>query len=118
MGGFVRDVSGGDLDMFSSKIASLNGGEITIQAGGSVNVGSRDFSAGDAAARGIFTVDRSDVTVVARGDIIASADGVVQVPLNGVGTTAGTVTLMLGERMRQGGNLSEAQVVLAAALSI
>jgi hypothetical protein len=33
-----------------------------------------------------------------RGDIIASAGGVVQIPLNGVGASAGTVTLRAGTR--------------------
>lgn len=71
----------GNLDMFSTKIASLNGGEITVVADGNVNVGSRDFQSSDASARGIFTVDPSDVTVIARGDIkvngsrIAAYDG-------------------------------------------
>ncbi|MBE7500446.1 MAG: filamentous hemagglutinin N-terminal domain-containing protein [Verrucomicrobiales bacterium] len=71
----------GDLDMFSSKISSLNGGDITVLAEGDVRVGSRDFTVSDAAARGIFTVDPSSVTVIARGDInvngsrIAAYDG-------------------------------------------
>lgn len=71
----------GDLDMFSTKIASFNGGSITVVADGQVSVGSRDFTAGGQAARGIFTVDQSDVTVIARGDInvngsrIAAYDG-------------------------------------------
>jgi filamentous hemagglutinin family protein len=72
---------GGNLEMFSTKIASLNGGDITVVADGSVNVGSRTFTASDANARGIFTVDPSDVTVIARGNIdvngsrIAGYDG-------------------------------------------
>ena len=71
----------GDLEMFSTKIASLNGGDITVVADGSVNVGSRTFTASDSNARGIFTVDASDVTVIARGNIdvngsrIAGYDG-------------------------------------------
>lgn len=71
----------GGLDMFSSRISSLNGGDIVVLAEGDVNVGSRDFTVSDAAARGIFTVDSSDVTVIARGDInvngsrIAAYDG-------------------------------------------
>lgn len=201
-GADLRVTLGGTLDMFSSKIASLNGGAITIQAGGAVNVGSRDFTVSDAAARGIFTVDPSDVTVVARGDInvngsriagydggnvtvrslegnvdagsggtgaatvekiyvdpdtrrilsytptipgsgilatsfpraqdpafppsvnevgnivvetprgdiVASAGGIVQVPLNGVGTTAGTVTLKAGTRGDAGQVLYEGNI--------
>ena len=76
------DVSlSGSLDMFSTKIATLNGGAISIVADGSVNVGSRHFIGSDASARGIFTVDPSDVSVVAGGDIsvngsrIAGYDG-------------------------------------------
>lgn len=71
----------GNLDMFSSKIASLNGGHLTVRAEGTMNLGSRDFTVSDAAARGIFTVDQSDVTVIARGNInvngsrIAGYDG-------------------------------------------
>ncbi len=72
---------GGDLNMFSTTISSLNGGDITVLAEGSVNVGSRTFTGNDTRARGIFTVDPSDVTVIARGDInvngsrIAGYDG-------------------------------------------
>lgn len=71
----------GDLDMFSTQIASLNGGAISLVAGGRIAAGSRDFTATTTAARGIYTVDRSDVTVIARGDIdingsrIAAYDG-------------------------------------------
>jgi hypothetical protein len=71
----------GNLDMFSTKIASLNGGKIVVLAEGSVSVGSRDFTVAGQAARGIFTVDQSDVTVIARGNInvngsrIAAYDG-------------------------------------------
>ncbi|MFN0067572.1 MAG: hypothetical protein ACKVYV_08040, partial [Limisphaerales bacterium] len=71
----------GDLGLFSTRIASQNGGDISIFAGGDVAVGSRDFTADDRTARGIYTVDPSDVTVIARGDInvngsrIAAYDG-------------------------------------------
>ncbi len=71
----------GNLDMFSTKIASLNGGEINVYADGHVSVGSRTFTTSGQAARGIFTVDESDITVIARGDInvngsrIAAYDG-------------------------------------------
>ena len=44
----------GDLDMYSSSIASLNGGNISINASGAVNVGSADFSVAALGARGIF----------------------------------------------------------------
>lgn len=80
-GADIRVDLAGNLDMFSTKIASLNGGDISVVAGGSVHVGSATFQANDANARGIFTVDPSDVTVIARGDIdvngsrIAGYDG-------------------------------------------
>ena len=71
----------GDLEMFSTTISSLNGGNVTVVAGGSVSVGSKDFHGNDTVARGIFTTDPSDVTVIARGNIdvngsrIAAYDG-------------------------------------------
>ncbi len=71
----------GNLSMFSTRIASLSGGDIDIHADGSILAGSRDFTPTDATPRGIYTVDPSDVTVIARGDIaihgsrIAAYDG-------------------------------------------
>ncbi|MBX3733060.1 MAG: filamentous hemagglutinin N-terminal domain-containing protein [Verrucomicrobiae bacterium] len=80
-GADVSVVLSGNLDMFSTTISSLNGGNVTVVSDGDVNVGSRDFRASDQFARGIFTVDPSDVTVIARGNIdvngsrIAGYDG-------------------------------------------
>ncbi len=71
----------GNLDMFSTTISSQNGGTVNVRAGGNVNVGSTTFSGNDLIARGIFTVARSDVSVIANGDInvngsrIAAYDG-------------------------------------------
>ncbi|MBU6402054.1 MAG: hypothetical protein KGS61_17185, partial [Verrucomicrobia bacterium] len=71
----------GNLDMFSTTICSLAGGDVRVNAQGAVNVGSSDFSGNDQYARGIFTVAKSDVSVVANGDInvngsrIAAYDG-------------------------------------------
>ena len=71
----------GDLDMFSTTISCLNGGNINVQAGGTVNLGSTYFSGNDAFPRGIFSTDEGNVTVVAGGDIdingsrIAAYDG-------------------------------------------
>jgi hypothetical protein len=72
----------GNLDMFSTIISSENGGDVNVNADGDINVGSATF-AGDNVqqARGIFTVAKSDVTVVAGGNIelngsrIAAYDG-------------------------------------------
>ena len=71
----------GDLTMYSSAIASLNGGDIAIDVGGSVNVGSSDFTVNSQGARGIYTTDQGNVSVIANGDIdvngsrIAAYDG-------------------------------------------
>ncbi len=192
----------GDLDMFSTRIASLSGGSIDLTVDGHINAGSRDFTSSDTTARGIYTVDRSDITVIARGDIdingsriaaydggnvvvrslegnvnagtgvsgsatvekiyvdpitrrilsysptipgsgilattfppsldpafpnsqatvgdilvetprgdiIASAGGVVQVPLNGVGSSAGTVTLRAGTRDAEGNVIHDGNI--------
>ena len=71
----------GDLNMYSSSIASLNGGGISVFAGGNVNAGSPDFTVNSSGARGIFTAGQGDVSVIANGNIsvngsrIAAYDG-------------------------------------------
>ena len=71
----------GNLDMFSTTISSIAGGDVSVNAGGSINVGSSFFQGNDGVARGIFTVDKADVSVIAGGDInvsgsrIATYDG-------------------------------------------
>ena len=59
----------GDLDMFSSSIASLQGGNISINAGGDVNAGSAVLSVNAASVRGIYSTSQGDVSVIAGGDI-------------------------------------------------
>jgi filamentous hemagglutinin family protein len=71
----------GDLDMYSSSIASLNGGNISINAGGDVNAGSAVLNVKSFGATGIYSTDLGDVSVIASGDInvngsrIATYDG-------------------------------------------
>lgn len=71
----------GDLNMFSTTISCVNGGNISVAAGGNVNLGSTYFTANDEFARGIFSTDGGDVSVVADADIningsrIAAYDG-------------------------------------------
>jgi filamentous hemagglutinin family protein len=71
----------GDLDMLSASIASLNGGNISINAGGTVNAGSSQFTVNSAFARGIYSTSLGDVSVIAGGDVnvngsrIAGYDG-------------------------------------------
>lgn len=71
----------GDLDMFSTTISGLAGGNISVTAGGAINLGSTDFIGNDQFARGIFSTEGGAVSVQAGGDIdlngsrIASYDG-------------------------------------------
>jgi filamentous hemagglutinin family protein len=70
----------GNLDMFSTAISSIAGGGIYINTDGYINLGSSIFT-GDQSARGIYTVAKADVYVIAGGDIdingsrIAAYDG-------------------------------------------
>lgn len=71
----------GNLDMFSSAICSLAGGNVSVLAGsGYMNVGS-SFIPDDTLPRGIFTAGEGNVTVIGKGDInvngsrIAAYDG-------------------------------------------
>ena len=80
-GADISITTSGDLDMFSSSIASLNGGSIYVNAGGAINVGSPDFSVNASGARGIFSTGEGDVAVYAgqniniNGSRIATYDG-------------------------------------------
>ena len=71
----------GNLDMFSTIISTVNGGNININAAGEITAGSDEFSGQGSAPRGIFTTAGGNVTVVANGDInvagsrIATYDG-------------------------------------------
>jgi hypothetical protein len=71
----------GDLNMFSTTISCLNGGNISVSAGGDIDLGSIYFTASDTVARGIFSTCDASVSVVAGGDIningsrIAAFDG-------------------------------------------
>ena len=75
----------GDLTMYSSVIASLNGGNISIGSHqnpvGSVAVGAPNFSVTTLGARGIYTTDAGNISVIANGNVdvngsrIAAYDG-------------------------------------------
>jgi filamentous hemagglutinin family protein len=67
----------GDLDMFSSSIATLNGGNISINSGGDINAGSSVFSVPTLAVRGIYTTSRGDISVTATGDININGSRIV-----------------------------------------
>jgi filamentous hemagglutinin family protein len=87
----------GDLDMYSSSIASLQGGDITIYAGGDVNAGSADFSVNTTSARGIYSTDQGNVYVYANGDINVNGSRIAVYDTrqdNGSGTPGGSVTVV------------------------
>ena len=71
----------GNLDMFSTSISSYNGGAVNVNVAGNANIGSTSFAGNDQVARGIFSVQKSDVNVITGGDIningsrIAAYDG-------------------------------------------
>jgi hypothetical protein len=59
----------GDLTLFSSAIASESGGNIQVQAGGNVLVGSTEVLESSSVPHGIFTSGGGNVAVVAQRDI-------------------------------------------------
>jgi hypothetical protein len=59
----------GDLSMFTSRIASLFGGDVTIISGGSMDLGSQDLFGSTGDAFGVYTTGHSDVKVIAKGNI-------------------------------------------------
>jgi filamentous hemagglutinin family protein len=71
----------GDLNLFSSSIATLNGGNVSINVGGDANAGSAVFSVNTLGVRGIYTTAQGDVSLIANGDVnvngsrIATYDG-------------------------------------------
>lgn len=67
----------GDLTLYSSSIATLNGGDISIHAGGVVRVGSSDFTVTTTGTRGIYTTSSGDVSVVAGGNVDVNGSRIV-----------------------------------------
>jgi hypothetical protein len=59
----------GGVYMYSSSIASENGGNISILASGDVNAGSPVFTVNSPGVRGIYSTSQGDVSVIADGDI-------------------------------------------------
>ncbi|MGA3284025.1 MAG: filamentous hemagglutinin N-terminal domain-containing protein [Verrucomicrobiota bacterium] len=67
----------GDLDMYSSSIATLNGGNVSINAGGDVNAGSSVLAVSSASVRGIYSTSGGDVSVIANGDVNVNGSRIV-----------------------------------------
>lgn len=68
-GADISVTANGNLTMFSSSIASENGGNISVDATGTVSLGSSLFSVNTLGARGIYTTSGGDVSVIGGGDI-------------------------------------------------
>ncbi len=58
-----------NLTMFSSSIASLNSGNVSVDAGGNVTLGSSQFTVNAAGARGIYTTSGGDISVIGGGSV-------------------------------------------------
>src|SRR5208337_3285714 len=87
----------GDLDMYSSSIASLNGGNIYINSDGDINAGSADFSVNTLGARGIYTTGQGNVDVYAEGNIDVNGSRIANYDLpraDGSTTPGGSVTVL------------------------
>ncbi|HWD17651.1 MAG TPA: filamentous hemagglutinin N-terminal domain-containing protein [Verrucomicrobiae bacterium] len=71
----------GNLGLVASTIGSFNGGNISITAGGSVDVGSQTEVTSDLLPKGIYSAHGGDVSLAAKGDVdvngsrIATFDG-------------------------------------------
>lgn len=81
-GASVDVTVGGDVDMLTSRIVSTYGGELTVSAGGKMDLGSAEIPPGlQALAYGIYSTGGSDVNVTANGDI--DVDGARIATFNG-----------------------------------
>ncbi len=111
----------GDLDMYSSSIASLQGGDITIYAGGDVNAGSGDFSVNTTSVRGIYSTDQGNVFVYADGDINVNGSRIAvydtrQSSDNTSATPGGSVTVVSRNGSIDAGNGGSGFVVVSSYL--
>jgi filamentous hemagglutinin family protein len=72
-GGSINVNTTGNLSMFTSTIASISGGAVTVNAGGEIDLslGNNDFSPGNNSTPcyGIYTTGLGDVTVTAGGNV-------------------------------------------------
>jgi filamentous hemagglutinin family protein len=59
----------GDVSMYTSRIVSMYGGSLTVNAGGSMDLGSQELFGSSGDAFGIYSSGHSDVSVTAVGDI-------------------------------------------------
>ena len=70
VGADVNVTVSGDVDMLTSRIVSMYGGEVNVDVAGTLNLGSQEVPPGvNANAYGIYTTGHSDVNVIAGGNI-------------------------------------------------
>ena len=75
-GSQVGDVQG-DLDLFSSSIDSLFGGNIALNVSGTLNAGSSVFTVNSGLTRGIYSSSGGDVSVIAKEDINVNGSRII-----------------------------------------
>ena len=68
-GAAVNVTVGGSINLITSAIASLDGGNVNVHAGGQMDLSQGTFDFGTSACYGIYTSGHSDVSVTAGGDI-------------------------------------------------
>jgi len=102
----VVNVSG-NLEMFSTSIATLNDGNIYVNAGGNIDVGSSVFSANSSAPRGIYSTIQGNVDVYAGGNIDVNGSRIAAYdtrPNSAVQTPGGSVTVVSRDGSINAGN--------------
>jgi hypothetical protein len=101
--------------MFSTTIATLNGGNIYINADGYINVGSPVFSQITSTPRGIFSTGQGNVDVYANGTIDVNGSRIAAYDTrqdNSSGTPGGSVTVVSRNGDIDAGNGSSGFVVV------
>ncbi len=68
-GAGVNVMVGGDINLVTSAIASLDGGNVNVNAGGQMVLSEGTFNFANSTCYGIYTTGHSDVNVTAGGDI-------------------------------------------------
>ena len=107
----------GNLTMYSTSIASLNEGDIYINALGSINTGSSAFSVTALGARGIYSTGLGNVAVYASGDIDVNGSriGIYDIRPNdgsSINTPSGSVTVISKNGNINAGNGNSGYVVV------
>ena len=71
-GADIHITTDGDFDMLTSAVGSLYGGNITMNVGGSIDLGAPELATAakqNVGTRGVFTSDGGNISVIANGDV-------------------------------------------------